>query len=145
MHGTSRATSVCPVNAGTMTDTAASWIALTVSAHRSVSPNRSCSRRASSGEYLRLCGSILIWQRSATASTRPPRPSVTFSRNSSVGVAVYGAALAPVQSKISFAIYAPASGRARSRISARKSVSMLCASAPPSKPRQCSRKPPASE
>ena len=67
MHGTSRPTSVSEVNAGTMVDTMASWIGLTVSAQRAVSPNRSCSRCASAAEYLRRCGSMRIWLRSAMA------------------------------------------------------------------------------
>src|ERR1700691_2925796 len=87
-----------------MAVTVASWIGLTVSAQRDGSPNRSCSRRASSAEYLRRCGSMRIWQRSAIACTRAPDRSVIVSANVSVGVAEYCSAVAPVQPKIMSAI-----------------------------------------
>ena len=87
MHGTWTSVSVTEENPGTMTDTMASWMGLTVSAQREVSPNRSCSRRASSAEYLRRCGSIRIWQRSAMACMRTPVLSVMCSVRDSVGVA----------------------------------------------------------
>jgi hypothetical protein len=65
--GTGSSISVTAVKLGTMTVTVASWIGLTVSAHRDGSPNRSCSRSASVAVYRRRCGSIRIWQRSAMA------------------------------------------------------------------------------
>src|SRR6266849_1579418 len=69
-----------------MVVTVASWIGLTVSAHRDGSPNRSCSRRASAAEYLRRCGSMRIWQRRAIACTRAPERSVTVNWKGSVRV-----------------------------------------------------------
>ena len=43
-------TSVLPVNPGTISDTMVNCSGFSVSAHRSVSPNRSCSRSASAAE-----------------------------------------------------------------------------------------------
>src|SRR5271156_4158172 len=80
--------------------TVASWIGLTVSAQRDGSPNRSCSRFASAAEYLRRCGSMRIWQRSAMAWIRTPDRSVIVSWNVSVGVAAHRSAAAPVQPNI---------------------------------------------
>ena len=48
MHGTGSSISVTALKVGTIAVTVASWIGLTVSAQRDVSPNRSCSRSASS-------------------------------------------------------------------------------------------------
>ena len=79
--------SVSALNAGTIAVTIASWIGLTVSAQREVSPNRSCSRRASAAEYRRRCGSMRIWQRKTIACTATPVLSVIVSANDSVGVA----------------------------------------------------------
>jgi len=76
VHGTRSSVSVTDVNPFTMVDTVASWMGLTVSAQREVSPNRSLSRRASSAEYLRRCGSMRIWQRSAMAWIRTPERSI---------------------------------------------------------------------
>src|SRR6516165_11145132 len=89
-----------------MVDTMASWIGLTVSAHREGSPNRSCSRCASAAEYRRRCGSMRIWQRNAIACTRTPDRSVIVSENVTVGVAAYRSAVAPVQPKIRSAMSA---------------------------------------
>src|SRR5208337_1580035 len=83
-----------------MAVTVASWIGLTVSAQRDVSPNRSCSRSASAAEYRRRCGSMRIWQRSAMACTRTPDRSVMASWNDRVGVTANRSAVAPVQPKI---------------------------------------------
>src|SRR5208282_693314 len=83
-----------------MAVTVASWIGLTVSAQRDVSPNRSCSRSASVAEYRRRCGSMRIWQRRAIACTRTPDRSVMASWNDNVGVTANRSALAPVQPKI---------------------------------------------
>src|SRR5580658_1561184 len=99
-------TSVTAVNVGTMVVTVASWIGLTVSAHRDGSPNRSCSRCASAAEYRRRCGSMRIWQRSAMACIRTPERSVMVSENVSAGVAAYRSAVTPVQPKMRSAISA---------------------------------------
>ena len=72
MQGICTSISVSAVNAGTIVVTIASWIGLTVSAQREVSPNRSCSRFASVAEYRRRCGSMRIWQRRAIAWTGTP-------------------------------------------------------------------------
>ncbi len=50
MHGTDKSISVTSLNEGTIAVTMASWIGLTVSAQRDVSPNKSCSRSASMAE-----------------------------------------------------------------------------------------------
>jgi hypothetical protein len=86
VQGTWSSVSVTEENPGTMADTVANWMGLTVSAQRDGSPNRSLSRRASSGEYRRRCGSMRIWQRSAMACTRTPVLSVMCSAKDSVGV-----------------------------------------------------------
>src|SRR5579859_7527397 len=76
---------------------------LSVSAQRSVSPNRSFSRSASVAEYRRLAGSILIWQRSAIASTCWPLVSLIRSTSDRAGTTAYRSTLAPMQSKASSA------------------------------------------
>src|SRR5690242_4784754 len=90
-----------------MAVTVASWIGLTVSAQRDVSPNRSCSRSASDAVYRRRCGSIRIWQRSAIAWIRTPDRSVMVSWKDRVGVAANRSAVAPVHPKIRSATLAP--------------------------------------
>src|SRR5580658_3772970 len=92
-----------PVNPGTIVDTVVSCIGLSVSAQRAVSPNRSLSCSASCAEYRRLAGSILIWQRSAIASTRCPVVSAIRSTNDMEGVTAYLSARTPTQSKASSA------------------------------------------
>ena len=104
MHGTWSSVSVTDVKPGTMVVTVASWMGLTVSAQRDVSPNRSFSRRASSREYRRRCGSMRIWQRSAIACTRTSVLSVMCRVNDSVGVAAYLVECASAQPKVSSAI-----------------------------------------
>ena len=47
MNGTGTSSSVLPLNPGTITASVVNWSGLSVSAHRLVSPNRSCSRSAS--------------------------------------------------------------------------------------------------
>src|SRR6266571_1632305 len=93
-----------PVNPGTIVATVASCIGLSVSAHRCVSPNRSLSRSASTAEYLRLAGSILIWQRSAIASIRWPVVSAIRRFSVMDGAMAYLSGRAPMQSKASSAM-----------------------------------------
>ncbi len=65
-----RSVSVLPEKPGTIVATVTSCSGRSVLAQRSVSPKRSFSRSASWAEYRRRAGSILIWHRSAIASTR---------------------------------------------------------------------------
>src|SRR5580698_5771241 len=89
---------MCPVKAGTMVDTVVNWIGLSVSAQRLVSPNRSFSLSSSAWVYRRLAGSILIWQRSAIASTRSPLVSLIRSFRFMDGTSANRSGSTPVQS-----------------------------------------------
>src|SRR5260370_1063600 len=76
---------VLPVKPGTSTPTVVNCSGLSVSAQRAVSPNKSLSCSASAGEYARLPGWILIWQRSLIASIRWPVVSLTRSTSDNIG------------------------------------------------------------
>src|SRR5580704_8583738 len=90
-----------------MIDTVVNCSGLSVSAQRWVSPKRSFSRCASVSEYRRRVGSILIWQRSAIASTRCPLVSAIRSVSDIDGVTAYFSGWAPTQSKASSAMSRP--------------------------------------
>src|SRR5215469_7987101 len=110
-----RSISVLPEKPGTIVATVTSCSGRNVLAQRSVSPNRSFSRSASAAEYRRRAGSILIWQRSAIASTRWPLVSLIRSVSDREGTTAYRSACAPMQSKLSSATSGPLAERARPR------------------------------
>src|SRR5215468_1007221 len=102
-----RSVSVLREKPGTIVATVTSCIGRSVLAQRSVSPKRSFSRSASVAEYRRRAGSILIWHRSAIASTRWPLVSLIRSVSVRAGTTAYLSALAPTQSKVSSAMSGP--------------------------------------